>query len=48
MKENLNVYRCKKCKNLIICYYWFPYDGLYCQCELYGNMDRNKWIKLEV
>jgi len=48
MKENLNVYRCKKCKNLIICYDWFPYDGLYCSCELNGNMDRKHWIKLEV
>jgi len=48
MKENLNVYRCKKCKNLIICYDWFPYDGLYCSCELNGNMDRKEWIKLEV
>ena len=46
MKENLNIYRCLKCSDLIICYNWFPFEGLYCQCELTGTMDRTKWIKI--
>lgn len=47
MKENMKMYRCKKCKNLIISYSWFPFDGLHCSCYISGSMDRKNWIDLK-
>lgn len=47
MNENMNIYRCKKCRNLIIFYDWFPFDGLYCQCALSGIMNRKQWVKIQ-
>ena len=48
MNENMHIFRCVKCKNLIIFYDWYPVEGLYCACALSGTMDRKDWVKVEV
>lgn len=46
MNKNMNIFRCAKCKNLIIFYDWYPVEGLYCECALSGTMDRKDWIRI--
>ena len=46
MKENMQIYKCKKCQNLIIAYDWFPFEGLHCSCYVTGSMNRKNWDNL--